>query len=119
MGISRKIRAYAAQVLQPGESVQAGLEAQTTGYWSIRFDRPFRVILRSRRVIIVTDRRILVYRQGGSFVAGNELLRELPRSTTFGPPHGVWYRTEVLGEPLYISRVYFKDVETADALAPG
>jgi hypothetical protein len=43
-----------------------------------------------------------------------EVLRELPRSTRIGPPSGLWYKTEVLGERMYINKRFHKDVEAAD-----
>ena len=47
--------------------------------------------------------------------AVTEVEREIPRNTVIGPAEGgLWYRTDALGEPLHISRRYFKDIEAAD-----
>jgi len=47
----------------------------------------------------------------------NEVLAELPRSTTIGEPHGLWWKCETLGEKLYINKRFHKDVRAADELA--
>ena len=42
------------------------------------------------------------------------LLRELPRATRIGPASGLWYRTEALGERIYVHKRFHKDIEIAD-----
>jgi hypothetical protein len=46
----------------------------------------------------------------------NDVVNELPRSTRIGPPKGVWFKTDALGERLYVAKRFFKDVEAADAV---
>jgi hypothetical protein len=116
MAIRDKIRANAASHLQPGEQIQAVFNAQTTSQWFALIS--FWIILLSNayRVVVVTDQRILVFQAGRlqtTVIKG--LLRELPRSTQIGPAHGLWYRTDVLGEKLYIHKRFAKDVDAADA----
>ena len=110
------MRANAAPFLQPGESIQAVFGAQTTSqyfalisYWIIIFSNAY-------RVVVVTDRRILVCKSGRvTMTPIKEVLRELPRNTKIGPASGLWYRTEALGERLYIGKRFHKDVAAADA----
>lgn len=116
MALRDKIRANAEHVLQPGEVIQAVIPAQTVSpyfalitYWIIVFSNAY-------RVIVVTDRRILVCRSGRLTITPvGQVEREAPRSTRIGPGSGVWYKTESLGEPLYIARRFFKDIAEADA----
>ena len=71
-------------------------------------------------VVVVTDERILVCRSGRvrmSPVKG--VIRELPRDTPIGPPSGLWWRCETLGERLYIHKRFHKDVTAADAVLTG
>src|SRR5712692_10475962 len=102
MAIRDKMRASAAPFLQPGETIQAVFGAQTTSqyfalisYWIIIFSNAY-------RVVVVTDRRILVCKSGRvTQTPIKEVLRELPRNTKIGPASGLWYHTEALGERLY------------------
>ncbi len=67
------------------------------------------------RVVVVTDRRILVCKSGRFRVTPvNEVVRELPRSTRIGPASGLWYRCESLGQRLYINKRFHKDIAAAD-----
>jgi hypothetical protein len=119
MAIRDKIQKNAASVLQSGETIQAVFPGQTTSqyfalisYWIIVFKNAY-------RVIVVTDRRILVCSSGRmSMTQVKGVLRELPRATRIGPPKGLWYKTEALGERLYISKRFFKDIDAADAALP-
>jgi hypothetical protein len=112
-----KLRANAAHVLQPGENIQSVFCAQTTSqyfalisYWIILFSNAY-------RVVVVTDRRILVCSSGRlRMTPVNEVLRELPRNTRIGPPSGLWWRCETLGERLYINKRFHKDVNAADGV---
>jgi hypothetical protein len=119
MALRDKIKANAAHLLQPGESIQAVFTAQTTSmYWV--FVSYWIILLRNAyRVIVVTDRRIMVCRTGRFRVTPVKgLLAELPRNTQIGPAHGMWYRSESLGEKLYIHKRFHKDIAAADALLP-
>ncbi|MGP4028043.1 hypothetical protein [Actinomadura sp. 3N407] len=117
MAIRDKMRANAAHVLREGENVQAVFGAQTTSqyfallsYWIIIFTNAY-------RVVVVTDQRILVCRSGRMRMTPvNEVLRELPRDTRIGPPSGLWWRCETLGERLYVHKRFHKDVNAADGV---
>jgi hypothetical protein len=111
-----KLRTNAAPHLQPDETIQAVFCAQTTSayfalisYWIILFSNSY-------RVVVVTDRRILVCASGRmSMTPVKEILLELPRATRIGPPSGVWWRCETLGQKVYVHRRFHKDVNVADA----
>ena len=118
MALRDKIRANAQHVLRPGEVIHAVIPAQTVSpyfalitYWII-------ILSNAYRVIVVTDQRILVCRSGRLTITPvGEVEREAPRGTRIGPVTGLWYKTESLGEPLYIARRFFNDVAEADARA--
>ena len=115
MGVREKIRENAQKVVPPGETIQAVIPVQTVSpYWSIV---SYWIIIFSNayRNVIVTDRRILICSTGRlSTTQVNEIIRELPRQTKIGPAEGLWYKTDSLGETVFISRRYFKDIEAAD-----
>lgn len=116
--IRDKIRENSQKFLEPGEQIEEVFAAQTlSGWWSLLtwvimlFMSPF-------RAVVVTDRRILVLKSG-KFQAGSpkEVIRSLPRTTKIGPPSGLWWKCESLGEKLFVHRRFHKDVESADANA--
>ncbi|HZP30572.1 MAG TPA: hypothetical protein VFC99_16590 [Acidimicrobiia bacterium] len=117
MAIRDTMRTNAAHLLEQGESVQAVFGAQTASgwwalltYWIVIFKGGF-------RVVVVTDRRILVCRSGRlSTTQVNEVLGEFPRQTRIGPASGLWYRCNSLGQPLYVHKRFHKDIAAADAL---
>src|SRR5664279_204402 len=99
MAIRDKLTRNATPLLQPGEVIQAVFCGQTTSqyfalisYWIIIFKDAY-------RVIVVTDRRILVCKSGRvTMTPVKEVVRELPRATRIGPASGLWYKSESLGE---------------------
>jgi hypothetical protein len=116
MSIRDKILLNAQHLCEPGEQVQAAIPAQARSPNWQGIPDVIPAFNSCYRVIVVTDRRILVCRSGRfrAFVVG-DVLRELPRSTRIGPAHGVWYRSHSLGEGLYVHHHYFEDIASADA----
>lgn len=116
MAIRDQLRENAAKHLQPGETIQAVFTAQTTSQWLGLLSYWIIIFANAYRVVVVTDRRILLCKSGRFRVTPvNDVIRELPRSTKIGPPDGLWHKTEALGEKIYINRRFFKDIEAADA----
>jgi hypothetical protein len=117
VAIRDKLRDNAAHLLQPGETIQSIFCAQTTSqylalisYWIILFANAY-------RVVVVTDRRILICSSGRlRMTPVKQILRELPRNIRIGPPSGLWWRCESLGERLYIHKRFHKDVNAADGV---
>ena len=121
-----KMKATVVEYLLPGEQIQAVFPAQTKSpyvalllAWNVVFSKAsltFKSTRPKNRVVVVTDRRIFVV-EAGTWrpFAVKKILRELPRLTKIGPAKGLWYRTEALGEPLYIHRGYHEDVAFADS----
>jgi hypothetical protein len=72
------------------------------------------------RFVAVTDRRIVVMQAGRMRLTTIKgVTAELPRSTRLGPPSGLWYKMEALGQTLYVNKRFHKDIEAADALLPS
>jgi len=68
------------------------------------------------RAVLVTDRRILVLACGKwGMGTPRSIVRELPRNIRIGPASGLWWKSESLGEKLYIHNRFHKDVAAADA----
>jgi hypothetical protein len=117
MAIRDKLRANAQHVLQPGETIQAVFCGQTTSQYFALISFWIILLTNAYRVVVVTDRRILVCKSGRfTMTSIKEVLRELPRGTRIGPPNGLWWRSETLGERLYVHRRFHKDVNAADAV---
>jgi hypothetical protein len=117
VAIRDTLRTNAAHLLQPGEVVQAVFAAQTTSQWFALLSYWIIIAKNAYRVVIVTDRRILVAKSGRFRVTPvKEVVEELPRTTMIGPASGLWYQCHTLGERLYIHKRFHKDVAAADAL---
>src|SRR6202012_3403545 len=105
-----RLAAEAATLLEPGEEVQAVIWAQTipaspTPLTVLRLlartDTPY-------RVIVATDRRLLLCRGGrrrGTGQMVGEVYAELPRETLLGPASGASHPIDFLGEPLHVPRI--------------
>ncbi len=107
-------------LLAPGEQIQAVIPAQTANPYLIVVSYWIIIMRDSYRVVVATDRRVLVFRSARSGVKNvTGLVSEHPRQTLVGPAKGAWYRTENLGERLYIHKRFHKDIAAADASAPN
>src|SRR6266545_5013847 len=118
MGCVEKLTANAQPFLEPGEQVQAAFFGQTkSGLRAGMLLGAIGALLfrATYRDVIATDRRILVLDAGKTPVKPQSVLRVLPRSTQIGPPHGLWYKTEALGEPLWFAKAVQKHIAKADA----
>jgi hypothetical protein len=117
MALRDQVRANAAHLLQPGETIQAVFCAQTTSQYFALLSVLIIILSDAYRVVVVTDRRILVCRSGRlRMTPVKDVIRELPRDTLIGSPSGLWWRCETLRERLYINWRFHKDVITADTV---
>lgn len=67
------------------------------------------------RNVIVTDRRIVVLARSRWRVGKvSSIVRELPRTTLIGPAIGTHYKTQALGERLFIPKGYADQISIAD-----
>jgi hypothetical protein len=107
LAIRDKLRENAAHHLQPGETIQSVFCAQTTSQYFALISYWIILLSNAYRVVVVTDRRILVCKSGR--------LRMTPVND-IGPPSGLWWRCETLGERFYIHKRFHKDVNAADGV---
>jgi hypothetical protein len=111
------MRDSAAPYLQPSESVQAVIGAQTASQWLAALTGVFVFLGFNRyRILAVTPTRILVLDAGKvSMKKARGVVMELPRSTRLGPGTGLWHQIPAGNETLRVHRRFFKDIETADS----
>lgn len=115
MALRETIRKNAEKFLEPGESIQAVIPAQTTSAYLALISYWIIILSNAYRAIVVTDRRILVCQSGRFRLSPvKKVLHQVPRSTVIGPAKGLWYRSDNLGERLYINKRFHKDVLAAD-----
>jgi hypothetical protein len=117
IAIRDKIIENSQQFLQPGEQVQAVIGGQTlSGYWSLLSSIVF--FWNNYRAVLATDKRILVLHCGKLRMGKPQsVVREVGRATKIGPPSGLWFKSESLGEKMYIHKRFHKDIEAADRAA--
>src|SRR5260370_6471698 len=103
MAIRDSMRDSTAAFLQPGESVQAVIGAQTASAYIAALAGAFVFLgLNRYRIIAVTPQRILVLDAGKASMKARGLLAELPRSTRLGPASGAWHVVLVEGQKLRV-----------------
>jgi hypothetical protein len=119
MAIRDSMLASAAPYLRQGEPVQAVFGAQTASQWLAALTGVFVFLgLNRYRIVVVTPARILVLDAGkSSMKKARGVVTELPRSTRLGPGTGLWHQIPAGQETLRVHRRFFKDIESADAMA--
>jgi hypothetical protein len=119
VAIRDSMLASAAPYLRQGEPVQAVFGAQTASQWLAALTGVFVFLgLNRYRIVVVTPARILVLDAGkSSMKKARGVVTELPRSTRLGPGTGLWHQIPAGQETLRVHRRFFKDIESADAMA--
>jgi hypothetical protein len=119
MAIRDSMLASAAPYLRQGEPVQAVFGAQTASQWLAALTGVFVFLgLNRYRIVVVTPARILVLDAGRtSMKKARGVVTELRRSTRLGPGTGLWHQIPAGQETLRVHRRFFKDIESADAMA--
>jgi hypothetical protein len=119
MALRDSMHESAAQYLQPGETVQAVIGAQTASQWLAGLTGVFVFLSFNRyRILAVTPARIMVLDAGKtSMKQARGVVMELPRATRLGPATGMWHRIPAGSETLRVHRRFFKDIETADSVS--
>jgi hypothetical protein len=116
MAIRDKLQRNATSLLQPGETIQSVFCAQTVSAYFALISIWIIILSNAYRVVVVTDRRILVCRSGRFTMSPvKAVMAELPRQTRLGEPSGLWWPMDALGFRLYVHRRFHKDVRQADA----
>jgi hypothetical protein len=119
MALRDSMRDSAAAYLQPGETVQAVLGAQTASQWMVPLTGwVLFPLINDYRIVAVTSKRIVVLDAGkSSMKKARGVVTELPRSVQLGPASGAWHVIPAGPEKLRVHRRFFKDLQTADAAA--
>lgn len=118
MAIRDTMRKSVTPYLEPGETVQCVIAAETRSRYLVVLVGvlPFFLFMNRFRILAVTPQRILVLDTGKfSVKTARGVVTELPRSTRLGPGSGMWHVIPVGHEKLHVHRMYFKDLETADS----
>lgn len=117
-----KVAAAAAEFLHDGEVVQAAICAQNKGSGAFAAFGAAAPLTMKYYWIVATNERIVVFNASATGVTKIKGIdREVPRESQIGPPNGKGsltrslYRTEALGETVYIPRPYWGEVKAADA----
>ena len=110
--------------LQPGESLQAvfwgpSINPVLRGLISLVPPIGLPVNLANpQRIVVATDRRIVVFRSSRLRADPKAVIGELPRNTLIGAAHGrLWYRCTTFDKPLYIGKAFYGEVAAADSAA--
>lgn len=117
MAIRDKLSSRARPYLEPGEQVRQVFMAQIRS--PVLFVlMPASYYMIGRRIVVVTDRSIIVLRARRLMPGkptGDKPLARLPRRTRFGEMEGLfWGRTSATGEQLWIGSPFHKDIAQAD-----
>src|ERR1700689_3515325 len=116
MSLRDAMRDSAVPYLEPGESVQAVIGAQTASQYLAAITGVFVFLgLNHYRILAVTPSRILVLDAGKtSMKKARGVVTELPRSTRLGPGTGMWHQIPAGRETLRVHRRFYKDLDAAD-----
>ena len=122
MAVRDVMRASAAQFVEPGETIEQVFGAQTASPLTAPLIGSLIALIINRyRIVVVTDRRILVLDAGKwTQRTARAVVSELPRATRLGPTSGLWFKIETPAGKIHVRRYFYKDVNAADsAIAPN
>jgi hypothetical protein len=116
MALRDKLRQRAQPFLEPDEKIEEIFPAQAGSPWMVGLGGGIAMLLFGKpRDVAVTDRAVVVLRQSKLTATPKEVLTRLPRTTQIGPVKGIWAKTALDGQKIYVHRRFHKDVNEADA----
>jgi hypothetical protein len=116
MTLRDKLRSRSEPFLEPGETIQEVFPVQAGNPWMVGLGGGLLMLLLGKpRDVVVTDRSVVVLRQSKMTATPKEILGRLPRNTRFGPVKGIWAKSELNGEMVWIHRRFHGDANRADA----
>jgi len=120
MALRDKLAERARPYLEPGETIQSVFIAQSGPSPYLMFLSALIVIFTaSYATVVVTDRAIVVLRNGRFNGKPTGLHQRGPRNVRLGQPSGIWQKI-TLDKPYWVHRRFHKDLAAADdALAAG
>lgn len=124
MALRDAMRASAAQFLNPGETIQEVLAAQTGSPLVRGIGGAFGLLgalitmaFNEYRIVAVTDQRILVLDAGRwGMKKARGVVDVLPRGTRLGPGTGIWHSIQLSSGKVWVHRRFYKDMEAADTM---
>jgi hypothetical protein len=122
MALRDKLRERVQPFLEPGEEVQAVFPAQTgpTPWLAGAFGALIYVFFAKYRIVVVTDRSIVLLRSGAFTGASpKELVARLPRDQQLGPVKGMWGKIQLDGTRHWVHKRFHGDIAQADAALTG
>lgn len=122
MAVRDVMRASAAQFVEPGETIEQVFGAQTASPLTAPLIGSLIALIINRyRIVVVTDRRILVLDAGKwTQRTARAVVSELPRATRLGPTSGLWFKIDTPAGKIHVRRYFYKDINAADtAIAPN
>ncbi len=117
MAARDKIAERMQPYLEPGEQIRHVFAAQTgpSPYWAV-LTWLIMAFGAKYRLVAVTDRAVVVCRASmWKPFAPKDLLGRLPRGVSFGPVRGLWGKTTVGPEQMWVHKRFHRDVEAANA----
>jgi hypothetical protein len=109
MALRDKLAERVRPMLEPGEQVQEVFITQTG-------PSPYIFFAVKRRIIVVTDRAIVVVRAGTfTGTSAKEVIGRLPRVTRLGPVSGLWAKITLNGETNWVHKRFHGDITRADS----
>jgi hypothetical protein len=116
MALRDKLAQRATPFLEPGEQIQSVFLAQSgaSPYWSF-LTYWIVIITAGYATIVVTDRAIVVLRNGRMLGSvAKSVIARLPRQM-MGNPSGLWGQLNLGGTRYWVHKRFHKDVEAANA----
>ena len=121
MAIREKLRERVQPLLEPGEQIQTIFLAQTGPNPNLMFVSEFFIFWTKYDIVVVTNRRIGVFRASMfTPTKPRELVAGYPRETRLGDAKGALWGSVQLGDKKYwVHRRFRKDVLEADRALLG
>ncbi|GAC1535751.1 MAG: hypothetical protein NVS3B12_18050 [Acidimicrobiales bacterium] len=103
--------------IEPDERIEHVVMARTgpSPWWTGIVGIGFLLGLTKYRLLVVTDRNVIVLRAGGlNGTVPKEMIRRLRRPTNFGPTSGLWAKVHVANEDLWVHKRFQAGLAIAD-----
>jgi len=118
MALRDKLRDRVQPLLEPGEQIQEVFLAQAGPSPWLAILTYLIFFAMKRFIIVATDRNIVVIKSSvWTGTSAKEVLGRLPRSTRIGPLSGIWAKTQIGPDKMYVHKRFHGDVARADAAA--
>lgn len=117
MGLQDTLARRVQGFVEPGERIEQVVMARTgpSPWWSGILGIGFLLGMTQYRLLVVTDRNVLVLSAGGlNGTVPKEMIRRLRRPTTVGPMSGLWAKVRIANEDLWVHKRFQAGLTRAD-----